>query len=89
LLRVRKLFESIASSFSEIKDSATRDSLAFEVVESTARCINGILLERSASRLTDKQKFDRLALAAEYHIDSLAILESNLIKLQERGKLVA
>jgi MazG family protein len=89
LLRVRKLFESIASSFAEIKDSATRDSLAFEVVESTARCINGILLERSASRLKDKQKTDRLALAAEYHIDSLAILESNLIKLQERGKIVA
>jgi len=89
LLRVRKLFESVATAFSEIKDSATRDSLAFEVVESTARCINGILLERSASRLKDTQKTDRLALAAEYHIDSLAILESNLIKLQERGKIVA
>lgn len=85
LVRVRKLFETVVEKFSAIKESAIRDSLAFEVVESAARCINGMLLERTASRLTDSQKSDRLALAAEYHIDSIATIESNLIKIQERG----
>ena len=88
-LRVRKLFEKVVENFGSIKDSATRDSLAFEVVESAARCINGMLLERTASRLVDKQKSDRLALAAEYHIDSIATIEANLIKIEERGKVVA
>ncbi|MBK8395944.1 MAG: acyl-CoA dehydrogenase family protein [Leptospiraceae bacterium] len=85
LVRVRKLFETVVEKFSAIKESAIRDSLAFEVVESAARCINGMLLERTASRLTDSQKSDRLTLAAEYHIDSIATIESNLIKIQERG----
>ena len=88
-LRVRKLFEKVVENFGSIKDSATRDSLAFEVVESAARCINGMLLERTASRLVDKQKSDRLALAAEYHIDSIATIEANLIKIEERGKTIA
>ena len=85
LLRVRKLFETVVEKFGAIKESGTRDSLAFEVVESAARCINGMLLERTSTRLGDKQKSDRLALAAEYHIDSIATIESNLIKIQERG----
>ncbi len=89
LLRVRKIFEQIVTAFTEIKDSSIRDSLAFEVVESTARIINGMLLERSAARLSDPKKSVRLALAAEYHIDSIASLESNLIKIQERGKVAA
>ena len=88
LLRVRKVYEQIVAEFTEIKDSSVRDSLAFEVVESTARCINGILFERSSSRLDDSKKSARLALAAEYHIDSVAALESNLIKIQERGKVL-
>jgi acyl-CoA dehydrogenase len=86
LLKVRKVFESISIAFSEIKESSTRDSLAFEAVEGAARCINGILLERTASRLKETQKEFRLNLAKEYHIDSLALLESNLIKIQERSK---
>ncbi|MCB1177350.1 MAG: acyl-CoA dehydrogenase family protein [Leptospiraceae bacterium] len=87
LTRVRKLFENVVSEFTDIKDSATRDYLAFEVVESAARCINGILLEKTASRLSDSDKSKRLKLASEYHIDSIGMLESNLIKIQERKKI--
>lgn len=86
LLRVRKALEKIVEAFTNIKESATRDGLAFEVVEAAARLINGMLIERTASKLNDTQKSARLALAAEYNIDSIATLEANLIKIQERGK---
>ncbi|HMV45111.1 MAG TPA: acyl-CoA dehydrogenase family protein [Leptospiraceae bacterium] len=84
-LRVRKTFEKIVETFTSIKESSVRDGLAFEVVESAARTINGMLIERSASRLDDTRSKERLLLAKEYHIDSIAILESNLIRIQERG----
>ncbi len=83
LLRLRELFETICQSYREIKDGEKKDLFAFEAVESAARFINLMLLERSASRLDDDARAERLKLAGEYFIDSLAIMQGNLIRIEE------
>ncbi len=81
LLEVKNSLEKIYTVYSEKKDSGYRDTYAFEMVESATRFINGLLLERSASRLEGEEKNYRLKLADDYNKDSLAILAGNLVKV--------
>ena len=73
----------INASYRQIKNSALRNEFAYEVVESVTRILCGLLMEQAIERLKGggTEKHHR-QLADAYHIDSNAILQSNLIKLQ-------
>ncbi|EMN48680.1 hypothetical protein LEP1GSC088_1617 [Leptospira interrogans str. L1207] len=48
--------EKIVESYSSIENSSLRDEVAFEVVQSAARILIGLLLEKGASKLNGKKK---------------------------------
>lgn len=83
LKEVRQGFEEAVKLFKDIKDGTAKDMLAFETVECAARCINGMLMERAASRLSGTDKEHVLVHAQAYHIDSLATIKGNLVRLQK------
>ncbi len=83
LKRNGEVFEEVVRAYREIGEGEQKDALAFEVVESAARYLNGLLLERSVERLVKKgENADRRRQLAEgYNRDSYAILTSNLIRV--------
>lgn len=86
LKEVGQQFEDIVSAYKDIKDSQKRDELAYEVVEASARYINGILMERNVDRIkTADKKEDFAARARAYQIDSRAMLAGHLIRLKENA----
>ncbi len=87
LLQLRDMFEQVANAYRDIKDAELKDTYAFEAVESGARYLNTMLLERSASRLEPGAREERLKLSRAYFVDSLAIMQANLIKMQEGAAL--
>ncbi|TGM99328.1 acyl-CoA dehydrogenase family protein [Leptospira yasudae] len=80
----KETLEKIVEAYSAIENSSLRDEVAFEVVQSTARILIGMLLERGASRLKGEAKEKREALAKEYNLESKAILLSNRITIENR-----
>ena len=76
-----KLLEEIVELYKNIPDSKTKEANSFEVVESAARVILSLLMEKAAnakSKLLEKRKLQN----KQFHADSLAILEGNKIRLQ-------
>lgn len=89
LVKNRELFESIVDAYKEITDSTEKDSLAFEVVASAARYVNGLLLERSIDRLSKKgENVDqRRKFTDEYNQESFATLTANLIGIAGHNRV--
>ncbi|TGN10092.1 acyl-CoA dehydrogenase family protein [Leptospira ilyithenensis] len=81
--------ETIVSEFAEIGTGTLREELAFEVVESAARLLVSLLLERSVPRAKVERRASRKALAQDYVLDSSAILLSNLTKIKGKKKSLA
>ncbi len=81
LAKVQEIFETVVSSFKEIKDGEKKDICSFEVVETSARFITGLLFEKSASKLSGEKKEKRLNMAKAYNQESIAICEANKIKI--------
>ncbi|EKO17185.1 acyl-CoA dehydrogenase, C-terminal domain protein [Leptospira interrogans serovar Pyrogenes str. L0374] len=76
--------EKIVESYSSIENSSLRDEVAFEVVQSTARVLIGLLLEKGVSKLNGETKKKREILARDYNLESKAILLSNRIIIENR-----
>lgn len=83
LKRNFEIFEEIVRAYREISEGEQKDALAFEVVESAARYINGLLLERSIDRLVKQgENVDRRRqLVDGYNRDSFAMLTANLVRV--------
>ncbi|BDA78266.1 acyl-CoA dehydrogenase [Leptospira kobayashii] len=80
--------ETIVSEFAEISGTL-REELAFEVVESAARLLVSLLLERSVPRAKVERRAARKTIAQDYVLDSSAILVSNLTKIKGKKKSLA
>lgn len=89
LRKMYALLEEALSAYKAIENSETRDMFAFELVEVSARLVNGLLMERSASRLQGPAKDERLALCRAYNADSLGIAAGNIAKIREASAAVA
>ncbi len=74
--------DEIVATYKQIEDATVRDDLAFEVVESAARVLNGLLLERIVHRAPAEAKGKRASLTADYHLESAALMAANLVKLR-------
>ena len=87
LQKNRELLEAIVRDYREIKSSDDKELVAFEAVESATRFLNGLLLERAASRLEGdaRRRFEKMA--ADYNLDSQAIMQGNLIRVQAPEKV--
>lgn len=86
---LKKLWEDLEQTvqkFKAIGDGNTKDSLAFETVETATRLVCGILLEKSLSRLNGDARKEREAASKAYNVDSLAIAEANLFKLERASR---
>lgn len=87
---LRKMYanlEEALTAYKAIENSETRDMFAFELVEISARLVNGLLLERSASRLQGSDKDERLGLARAYNAESLGIAAGNITKIRGAGAI--
>lgn len=82
-------FESVVQEFTEIGGSSLREELAFEVVESAARLLISLLLERSVGRTKVENREKRKSLTSSYTLDSSAILASNLTKIRGKKRIPA
>ncbi len=80
-------FEAVVQEFTGIETSELRDELAFEVVESCARFLNSLLLERSIGRAKVERRESRKNLASAYLLDSSAIIEANLTRIRGKKKI--
>ncbi|WP_061247335.1 acyl-CoA dehydrogenase family protein [Leptospira noguchii] len=74
----------IVELYSSISNSSLRDEVALEVVQSTARVLIGLLLEKGTFKLNGETKKKREILAREYNLESKAILLSNQIIIENR-----
>ncbi|TGM02378.1 acyl-CoA dehydrogenase family protein [Leptospira jelokensis] len=81
LTEIRSVFESIVETYKSIPDQNTKESFSFEVVESAARLVVGLLLERSKNKSKSRKEI-RTKWCKEFHVDSLGILTANHIKLK-------
>ncbi|MCB1166625.1 MAG: acyl-CoA dehydrogenase, partial [Leptospiraceae bacterium] len=81
LMDVKQGFEEIVSLYKEVKGDI-RDELAFEVVQSAARFFLGLLMERANGRIKSDVKDHRIAMTRALNLDSLAILQANLVRMR-------
>ncbi|GAB4428931.1 MAG: hypothetical protein OHK0011_11200 [Turneriella sp.] len=77
---IRAKFEDVVSTWRALEDRERKEALSFEVVESAARIVNSLLMEKAALRASNKA--ERARLNAAYHVDSLATVAGNLIRLK-------
>lgn len=86
-----KLFKEAIEIYKDIEDGEVRDTVAFEVVNIASRMMCGMLYERAAGRVDGAKRERVLSLAAEYHIDTMAMIHGDMYKLKARGasKVVA
>lgn len=77
---IRTQFEEVVEVWRKLEDREQKEGMSFEVVESAARLVNSLLLEKAALRVKNPEA--RRALSAAYHVDSLAIVAGNLIRLK-------
>ncbi|MBS0618100.1 MAG: acyl-CoA dehydrogenase family protein [Spirochaetes bacterium] len=77
---LRARFEEAVEAWRKFENRDLKEGMAFEIVESAARLVNSLLLEKSLLRAEDKAA--RAKLAAAYHVDSLAIVTGNVIRLK-------
>lgn len=81
--------ESAVHLYKSIGDGKTKDEFAFETVEIAARLVAGMLLEKSVSKVPSDQKQSRKEHTEAYHVDSLAIAEGNLLRLERASRQAA
>ncbi|MFO1524807.1 MAG: acyl-CoA dehydrogenase family protein [Turneriella sp.] len=77
---IRARFEEVVEAWRKFEDREVKEGMSFEVVESAARLVNSLLMEKATLRATDKAT--RAKLNAAYHVDSLATVTGNLIRLR-------
>ncbi len=86
LLQKYKLFQEIVDTYREIEDRDKKDAYAIEVVESAARFLAGMLIERSIEKLKNKVDSNildqRIQISERYNKESIAILKGNLEKIK-------
>ena len=82
LQELYKDFDNISTRFRQIKNSEKRDELAFEAVESAARFLCSMLLERSLTKFSGQEAEERNSFVQEFNIDSQAILKANLFRIK-------
>lgn len=75
-------FEKVVNDYRTLEKSEVKARHAFETVESAARFIMGMIMERSAAKLSGAEKQYRLGLSDQLHNESLAILAANKVKLE-------
>jgi hypothetical protein len=80
IAEIRAKFEEVVEAWRSFEDRSLKEGMSFEVVESAARLVNSLLLEKAALRATNKS--ERAKLNAAYHVDSLAIVTGNGIRLK-------
>lgn len=79
-------FETIAALFRSFDSSETKARYAFEAVESAARFLIGMLLERSLTTTPGDNRSSRQQIIDQWHEDSVAILAANRVKLEAVGQ---
>lgn len=89
LLSVREALEDCVQNYRNIESGQKKDELAFEVVETAARLICGILLEKSVDRLSGADRERHQELTEQYNLDSLSIVAGNRIKLERAASMPA
>jgi alkylation response protein AidB-like acyl-CoA dehydrogenase len=80
LTEIRARFEEVVEAWRKFEDREVKEGMSFEVVESAARLVNSMLMEKATLRASDKAA--RAQLNQAYHTDSLAIVTGNLIRLR-------
>ena len=80
IAEIRARFEEVVESWRKFENRDLKEGMSFEVVESAARLVNSLLLEKAALR--SKNPAARKKLNHDYHIDSLAIVTGNGIRLK-------
>jgi len=80
IAETRARFEDCVEAWRKFEDRGLKEGLSFEVVESAARLVNSLLMEKATLRATDKSA--RAKLNHAYHTDSLAVVTGNLIRLK-------
>lgn len=80
IAEIRAKFEEVVESWRRFEDRSLKEGMSFEVVESAARLVNSLLLEKAALRASNKSAREKLN--AAYHVDSLAIVAGNGIRLR-------
>ncbi len=80
IAETRARFEDCVEAWRKFEDRGLKEGLSFEVVESAARLVNSLLMEKATLRASDKTA--RAKLNHAYHTDSLAVVTGNLIRLR-------
>ncbi|MFO1471136.1 MAG: acyl-CoA dehydrogenase family protein [Turneriella sp.] len=80
IAETRARFEDCVEAWRKFEDRELKEGLSFEVVESAARLVNSLLMEKATLRASDKTA--RMKLNHAYHTDSLAVVTGNLIRLK-------
>lgn len=81
LLEVQKSFEEVVQLYKGVKGNL-RDENAFEVVQSAARFIMGLLVERSNARVNAEAAAHRSNLVHAFNLESKALLQANIIRIR-------
>ena len=74
--------ERAVEIYRSLDSSENKSFTAFEVVETTARTINGLLLENITSLLEGDKKDRYQKLSQEYNVDSLGLARNHLTRLE-------
>ena len=80
IAETRARFEDCVEAWRKFEDRELKEGMSFEVVESAARLVNSLLMEKATLRAGDKSA--RAKLNQAYHTDSLAVVTGNLIRLK-------
>ncbi|MBN8221086.1 MAG: acyl-CoA dehydrogenase family protein [Spirochaetes bacterium] len=80
IAEIRVKFEEVVESWRKFEAREVKEGMSFEVVESAARLVNSLLLEKAALRAKNPEA--RKKMNHDYHIDSLAIVTGNGIRLR-------
>ncbi|MDX1960505.1 MAG: acyl-CoA dehydrogenase family protein [Leptospiraceae bacterium] len=84
LLTLYDILERTIATYRDLEMGALKDEFAFELAESTIRFLASMLLEKSIAKpnLTKNRELH----VSDFSLDSLAIMNGNLMKLQEKTK---
>lgn len=80
---LREYYEKAVESYKRIQTSEKKEFRAFELVENAARFINGLLMEKATSKMPGQKQDKYRAMCMDYHLDSKAIMQGNLLKLDD------
>ena len=78
----KNIFSMLENSINLYKELKEKEYYSFEVVETNARLLTGLLLERSIVNLKENANERRKQMSKDFNIESLAIAKANLVKLE-------